>query len=119
MVEPFGEIPAGKTDLLRALHLYFGPECAAKFRSCFGQVDEDSDVFFHLRSRVLRRQSTLRPHLEHIKRLVANCMGTGPSFESSCRAMLQIVFGEAWSTHPLECKGICFYGCPPDRSSFI
>lgn len=93
MLEPFGEIPADKTDLLRALQLYFGPECATEFRNGI-KVHEEPEAFFRLRSRVLRWQSIFRKHIDHIQRVVAACSGNEASFESACRDMLQIVFGD-------------------------
>ena len=94
MIEPFGEIPAGKTDLLQALQIYFGAECADAVQTCFDQVDENAGAFLRAKNELQRLQEDFRKHIDHIKRMVVAMSGAGASFEHASCDMLKVVFGD-------------------------
>ena len=91
MLEQLGELPAGKSDLTKALDLYFGPKFSELVATCLAQKVGLNEVF-RLQRELLERQGRFATQATYVQGLIKGLSASAQQFENTCQEMLKVVF---------------------------
>ena len=107
MLEPLGELPAGKPDLLAGLGLYFGEAVEELVRTCLDQQAERDEIL-RLLGRLRKLQERIGIQASLLARLGRSLSGSPAEFEVGARQMLDTLFPgqrvETGGDFPADCR---------------